>query len=363
MSSDSDATYQKAGVDVDRAGDALKRITERLGHTWPQGEGFGSVALPWGYFANVIDLGGTGCAITADGVGSKVLIAQMMHRYDTIGIDCVAMNVNDLLCVGAKPVSMVEYIGVQDPHPDMLDAISIGLYEGATQAEISIPGGEISQLPEVITGYRDGYGFDLVGMAIGTVALDRVIIGQDLREGDVIIGIESNGIHSNGLTLARRVLFDQCQYTIDSHPSQLRHILGEELLRPTYIYVKEAMGILDSGVSVKAMIHITGDGLLNLSRVKAKVGFRIENLPETMPIFSLIQQAGDISPEEMFTVFNMGIGFCIIVEEKDVDRVVSIVGSHGKRAMKIGSVIPDEHRRVFIDPQGLVGHGKQFVKA
>ena len=241
MSNDSDATYQKAGVDVDRAGDALKRITERLGQTWPQGGGFGSVALPWGYFANVIDLGGIGCAITADGVGSKVLIAQMMDRYDTIGIDCVAMNVNDLLCVGAKPVSMVEYIGVQDPHPDMLDAISIGLCEGAKQAEVSIPGGEISRLPEVITGRKDGYGFELVGMGIGTVALDRVIVGQHLREGDVIIGIESNGIHSNGLTLARRVLFDQSQHTIDSRPSLLPHTLGEELLRPTHIYVKEAI--------------------------------------------------------------------------------------------------------------------------
>jgi phosphoribosylformylglycinamidine cyclo-ligase len=287
----------------------------------------------------------------------------MMDRYDTIGIDCVAMNVNDLLCVGAKPVSMVEYIGVQDPHPDMLDAISVGLCEGATQAEVSIPGGEISQLPEVITGHRDGYGFDLVGMAIGTVALDRVIIGQHLREGDVIIGIESNGIHSNGLTLARRVLFDQSQYTVDSRFSQLPHTLGEELLRPTHIYVKEVMEILGNGVSVKAMIHITGDGFLNLSRVEAKVGFRIDDVPETMPIFSLIQQAGDISHEEMFTVFNMGIGFCIIVAENDVDRVLSIVHAHGKRALNIGSVIPDEHRRVFIEPHGLVGQGKQFSKA
>jgi phosphoribosylformylglycinamidine cyclo-ligase len=258
---------------------------------------------------------------------------------------------------------MVEYIGVQDPHPDMLDAISIGLCEGAQQAEVSIPGGEISQLPEVITGHRAGYGFDLVGMAIGTVALDRVIIGQDLHEGDVIIGIESNGIHSNGLTLARRVLFDQSQHTVDSRPSQLPHTVGEELLRPTHIYVKEAMEVLDSGVSVKGMIHITGDGLLNLSRVKATVGFRIDHVPETMPVFALIQQAGDISYEEMFTVFNMGIGFCIIVEQNDVDRVLSIVRSHGKRAMKIGSVIPDEHRRVFITPYDLVGEGKQFSKA
>jgi phosphoribosylformylglycinamidine cyclo-ligase len=311
----------------------------------------------------VIDLGGTGCAITADGVGSKVLIAQMMDRYDTIGIDCVAMNVNDLLCVGAKPISMVEYIGVQDPHPDMLEAISIGLCEGAVQAEISIPGGEISQIPEVVTGHKDGYGFDLVGMAIGVVALDQVIIGQDLCVGDAIIGIESNGIHSNGLTLARKVLFEQGQYTVDSRLSTLPYTLGEELLRPTSIYVKEVMDILGRGVSVKAMIHITGDGLLNLSRVKAKVGFRLDHVPEAMPIFSLIQQVGGISHEEMFAVFNMGIGFCIIVEATNVDCVLSTVHSHGKRALKIGEVIPDEHRRVFIEPYRLVGQGKQFLKA
>ena len=362
MSNDSDATYAHAGVDVDRAHHALKRITDRLGQTWPQGSGFGSVALPWGYFANVIDLGGIGCAMTADGVGSKVLIAQMMNRYDTIGIDCVAMNVNDLLCVGARPVSMVEYIGVQDPHPDVLDAISVGLCEGAQHADVSIPGGEISQLPEVITGCKDGYGFDLVGMAIGTVSLDRVIVGQNLREGDAIIGIESNGIHSNGLTLARRVLFDQSQYTVDARPAQLPHTLGQELLRPTHIYVKEVMEILHSGASVKAMIHITGDGFLNLSRVQAKVGFRIDALPETMPIFSLIQQAGDVSHEEMFAAFNMGIGFCIMVGESDVDRVMSIVRSHGKRAMNIGSVVPDEDRRVCITPYDLVGQGKSFSK-
>ena len=194
------------------------------------------------------------------------------------------------------------------------------------------------------------------------VALDRVIVGQDLCEGDAIIGIESNGIHSNGLTLARKILFDLRQYTTASRPFSLSHSLGEELLRPTHIYVNEVMDILDSGAAVKAMIHITGDGLLNLSRVKAKVGFRLNCIPEVMPIFSLIQQSGAISHEEMFTVFNMGIGFCIIVEEAEVDRVLSIVHSHGKQALKIGEVIPDEHRRVFIESHGLVGQGKKFFK-
>ena len=356
--------YHTARRNNDCVARALERMTGRLGRTWQQGDGkFGSVILPWGYFANVIDLGGIGCAITTDGVGSKVMIAQMLGRYDTIGIDCVAMNVNDLLCVGAKPVSMVEYIGVQDPRPDMLDGIAMGLCEGAMQAQVSIPGGEISQLPEVITGYKDGYGFDLVGMAIGTVSLNRIIIGQDLCQGDVIIGIESNGIHSNGLTVARRVLFDQCQYTVHTRLQQFVHTLGEELLRPTHIYVREVMDILDAGVSVKAMIHITGDGFLNLSRVEARVGFCIDTLPDMPSVFALIQQAGDISYAEMFSVFNMGIGFCVIVGEQDVDRVLSVIGTYGKQALRIGVVVPDTHRRVFITPYGLVGEGKTFIKA
>jgi len=358
-----DMTYQNAGIDPDRAGHALGRITARLAETWPKGPGFQSVMLPWGYFANVVDLGGIGCAITTDGVGSKVLIAQMMNKYDTIGIDCVAMNVNDLLCVGAKPVSMVEYIGVQDPHPDVLESISVGLCEGAKEAGVSIPGGEISQLPEVITGHKGGHAFDLIGMAIGTVDLDQIIIGQNICEGDVIIGIESNGIHSNGLTLARTVLFNKGCYAIDEQPAQLSHSLGEELLRPTHIYVKEVMGLLQSGVPVKAMMHITGDGLLNLSRVQSKVGFRVNSLPPMMPVFSLVQQAGDISHEEMFAVFNMGIGFCVIVSEGDVDQSLSVIRAYNKQAMKIGDVVLDENRRVFIEPYGLVGQGKKFLKA
>ena len=180
-----------------------RKIVDRIRQTWPAAGGVGAVKLDIGYFANVIDIGGVGLALCTDGVGSKSIVADMMKKYDTIGIDCVAMNVNDVICVGARPVSMVDYIAVGEADADMLGAIAIGLAEGARQAGISISGGEISQLKDVIRG------FDLVGMAVGLVPLDRIITGRDLVPGDVVIGIESNGIHSNGLTLARECFFEQ----------------------------------------------------------------------------------------------------------------------------------------------------------
>ena len=237
-----------------------------------------------GYFANVIDIGGIGLAICTDGVGSKSIIAQMMNRYDTIGIDCVAMNVNDAICVGARPISMVDYIAIEKADADILGAIAIGLVEGAKQAGISISGGEIAPLKDVVRG------FDLVGMAVGIVPLDRIITGRDLVPGDVVIGLESSGIHSNGLTLARHVFFERAQLSIDHVFPELGIPLAEELLRPTLIYVPEILDIIRTIPTVKALINITGDGLLNLPRVDAKVGFLIDDLPPVPAIFRLIQQ-------------------------------------------------------------------------
>jgi phosphoribosylformylglycinamidine cyclo-ligase len=182
------------------------------------------VCLPIGYFANVIDVGkNTGCAMTTDGVGTKVLIAQMMAKYDTIGIDCVAMNVNDLLCVGAVPISMVDCISMNHMNESVYQDILKGLAIGAALANISIVGGETSIMPNVITGYRDAVGFDLVGSAIGLVPLDKIIIGQNIEKWDVLIGIESSGIHSNGLTHAMDILSDGCDFSFS-----IKSMFGEE---------------------------------------------------------------------------------------------------------------------------------------
>ena len=309
-----DHLYKTAGVDTSAAQSGLQKIIASIKQTWPAPGALGAVKLDIGYFANVIDIGGIGLAICTDGVGSKTIIAQMTGRYDTIGIDCVAMNVNDVICVGARPISMVDYIAVENADAEMLGAIAIGLAAGAKQAGISISGGEISQLKDVIRG------FDLIGMAVGIVPLDRIITGRDLVPGDVIIGLESNGIHSNGLTLARQAFFERAKLPIDHIFPELGTPLGGELLRPTFIYVPEILDIIEQVPSVKALINITGDGLLNLPRVDATVGFEIDNLPPAPPVFRLIQQYGAVGNAEMFEVYNMGVGFCVLVAERDRDR-------------------------------------------
>jgi phosphoribosylformylglycinamidine cyclo-ligase len=363
MSQHPHTSYAAAGVDIEGVETGLQLLTARMRSTWPTADGPGAVKLDFGYYANVIDAGGIGIAITTDSVGSKVLIAQMLDRYDTIGIDCVAMNVNDLICVGARPLSMVDYIAIQKVEPKVLEAISVGLAEGARRAGISIPGGEIAQLPDVLRGVRADSGFDLAGAAIGTVPLDRILVGQSIEPGDVLIGVESSGVHSNGLTLARDVLFDQAGYAPAAIPPPLSEPLAEELLEPTHIYVNEAVDLLNQTVAVKAMMHITGDGFLNLTRVASDTGYVIEYLPEPPAIFSLIQRAGDVSAEEMFRVFNMGIGFCIVAAAGDVDRVMQIVETHGKRAYRLGYTVHDPDRRVHIKPYGLIGRGKSFARA
>jgi phosphoribosylformylglycinamidine cyclo-ligase len=348
--------YKAAGVDIAEADAGLRNIVGRITATWPKA-GLGKVQLPIGYFANVVDLGGIGLALCTDGVGSKAIVAQMMGKYDTIGIDCVAMNVNDLLCVGARPVSMVDYIAVERADAAMLDGIAIGLAEGARQAGVSISGGEIAQLRDVVRG------FDLVGTGIGTVALDRIIVGRDIAPGDAVIGLASSGIHSNGYSLARRVFFEQARVSVDHVFPELGCPLGEELLRPTFIYVPEILQILDQVRSVKALIHITGDGLLNLPRVVSEVGFVLDALPPPPPIFGLIEAHGGVARAEMFEVYNMGIGFCVVVADTDVPATLAILARHGRQASVIGHAVADPSRSVSLPQHKLVGRGKRFVPA
>jgi phosphoribosylformylglycinamidine cyclo-ligase len=347
--------YREAGVDTAVVGSGLAKIIAAIKGTWPSSGGPGAPVLEIGYFANVIDIGGgMGLAICTDGVGSKSIVAEMMKKYDTIGIDCVAMNVNDVICVGARPLSMVDYIGVEAADADMLGAIAIGLAEGARQAQISISGGEISPLKDSIRG------FDLVGMAVGLVPLNRIINGQDLVPGDAVIGIASSGIHSNGLTLARQAFFKNHSLSIDHVLPELGVPLGEELLRPTFIYVPEVLDILAQVPRVKALVNITGDGLLNLPRVAARVGFEIDNLPPVPPIFRLIQRYGEVEEPEMYEVFNMGVGFCVVAAERDCAAILTILQRHGRSAHVIGHVVADESKSVHLSAQGLLGQGKRF---
>jgi phosphoribosylformylglycinamidine cyclo-ligase len=364
MSTNPGFTYHQAGVDTLQASAGLKGLLHWVGQTHACRQGVGAVRLPIGYYANVIDIGhGTGLAISTDGVGSKLLVAQLMDKYDTVGIDCVAMNANDILCVGARPLSMVDYLAVQVPEARLLEQLGKGLYEGAMQANITIAGGELAQIGEMIKGVRDGYAFDLAATCVGTVPLDRILVGQDIEAGDVLIGLASAGIHSNGFTLARRVLLDREGLRVDQHVPELGRLLGEELLAPTRIYVREVCAMLDAQLPIKALLHITGEGLLNLRRVQAPMGFVLERLPEPQPIFRLIQARGRISEAEMYQVFNMGIGFCIVTTPAAAAQVPAIARQHGVVAYDLGRAVADPERRIWVRPKKLVSAGDALVSA
>ncbi len=356
-----EASYSGAGVNTEREEKGLAGLLGWVGKSLDFGRC--RPVLDFGYFATVLDLGnGQGLALSTDGVGTKLLVAEMLERYDTVGIDCVAMNVNDLLCVGAEPVAMLDYIAVQEADPAMLAAIGKGLYEGARRANISIPGGEIAQVRELIRGVREGRGFDLAGACVGLVPLDRVIVGQAIQPGDVVLGLPSSGIHSNGLTLARDVFFRRAGYAPDRQIPELGRSIGLELLEPTRIYVREVMALLRAGVEIRAMAHITSDGLLNLARVQAEVGYVLDTLPAPQPVFTLLQRLGGVSDEEMFQVYNMGIGFCLVVPAQAANRVLADLKEMGTEALVLGRAVADKDRKVRL-PNGLIGIGNAFRRA
>ena len=358
-------SYEKAGVDVAGAASALGRLLQWIGKAAhaPREPGIGTPVLESGYYASVLDLGGNlGLALCTDGVGTKLMVAQMMEKYDTVGIDCVAMNVNDLICVGAEPISMLDYIAVERTDPDIFEEIGKGLYEGARQANVSISGGEISQVKEMLRHEGNGLGFDLIGMGVGTVALDQLVVGREIDDDDVVIGLAANGLHSNGYTLARRTFFDAMGCTVDQHLPELGRTIGEELLRPTRIYVREAMEMLRSSARIKALINITGDGLLNLNRVHTATGFLIDSLPEPDPVFQLLQEGASVSDEEMFLTYNMGGGFCVVAPQDDVDTVSEIARKHGSEPSVIGRPVASLDGKVMVEEKGLVGQASAFTK-
>lgn len=357
-------SYQEAGVDISKEEKSLGNFVKYITDTFQFIQhGPGQVLSSIGYFANIIKITDTlGLALSADGVGTKVLIAQMMNKYDTIGIDCIAMNVNDIICTGAKPISFLDYIALQDPKEDLLDQLGQGFLEGARQAGIAIPGGETAQVRDLIQGIRPGYGFDVAGVGIGIIDPNRLIEGQDLADGDVIAGLSRSGLHSNGYSLARKILFEKGTFKVDTCLPELSKTLGEELLTPTIIYVSLVNELLAENLRINALINITGDGLLNLLRVKANVKFVITSLPDPLPIFPLMQKLGKISDDEMFKVFNMGIGFCVLVHPDDFDSVKAISHRFGIPCSQIGRVEKSPEKVVEVVPKKLKGVGRSFYK-
>jgi phosphoribosylformylglycinamidine cyclo-ligase len=339
--------YARSGVDqhaADRAVAALVGVLRTIDPGRPSRSVLGS-----GHYAAVLEVApNLGIAVGTDGVGSKLILAEQAGRFDTVGIDCVAMNANDVVCVGAEPFALLDYIAVERADADVLAAIGEGLKAGAEQAGVEIPGGEVAVLPELIRGHPSPRGFDLVGACFGTVELDAVVSGAKVRPGDAVIGIPSSGVHSNGLTLARRAL-----PSLDERPAELGGAtVGETLLEPTVIYVRAVTELLRSGADVRGLAHITSGGLLNLLRLDAAVGYDIDTPLPRLPVFELIAGRSRASEAELLEVFNMGCGFCVVVPDDQTDVAVELLDSHHGGTAVIGHVT-DEASVVRLP--GLVG--------
>lgn len=327
--------YAKAGVDQDAADAAVAGLVRALAGIKLDRPSL-QVPLP-GHYASVIKLDErTGIALSTDGVGTKLLIAEELGRFDTVGIDCVAMNVNDVICVGAEPLAMLDYIAVPSADPALCEQIGVGLARGAELAGVEIPGGELAQLGNLVSSA------DVSGACFGTVALDAIVDGSAVQPGDVVIGLPSSGIHSNGYTLARSAL-EGIGYDDD----RLGRPLGDVLLEPTEIYVKPIVELLRSPVDVRGLAHITSGGLGNLLRLAAEVGYEIDAPLPVPPIFGLIQELGAVSDEEMYDVFNMGCGFCVVVPPADEAAALELLRAHYPDAQRVGTATagPKQIRR------------------
>jgi phosphoribosylformylglycinamidine cyclo-ligase len=331
--------YAAAGVDTgqaDRAVDALVGVLRRIELDRPSASVLGS-----GHYASVLRVApNLGIAMSTDGVGSKLVVAEQADRLETIGIDCIAMNVNDVVCVGAEPIAMLDYLAVEQADPVALARIGEGLRAGAEAANIEIPGGELAVLPELIRGHPSPHGFDLCGTAIGTVALDAIVTGDAAAPGDALIGLPSSGVHSNGYTLARRALLDDGGLGLDDRPPDLAGAsVADALLEPTVIYVRGVLDLLRSDIPVHGLAHITGGGVRNLLRLGGdRIGFHVEAPLAAPPVFGLIERLGRVSAAEMWEVFNMGCGFVAVVPEERAGEAAELLGVRHPGAGRIGSV-------------------------
>jgi phosphoribosylformylglycinamidine cyclo-ligase len=361
--------YADAGVDEPREQRALGSMLHWFKKTYAFRRGIGATVAGIGHFANVLDLGhGIGVVLTTDGVGTKLLIAQELMRFDTVGIDCVANNVNDLLCLGAEPVAMLDYLAISEVDEQMLEDLAKGLCAGAEQAHISIPGGEIAQIGEMLSRHHRGPTVDVVGCALGVVSLSPastdlppLVDGRHITPGDAIIGLTSSGLHSNGYSLARKVLLHDARLPLPQHMDELGRTLGDELLEPTRIYVDAVLPLLRRRL-LKGLVNVSGGGLLSLGRLPVEVSYLIEDLPPPPPIFTLIQSRGSLPDTAMFAAFNMGIGFCLICDPSVVATVLRDVSAAGYQARHIGRVIEKPGKSISIAPAKLVGRGETFTQ-
>jgi phosphoribosylformylglycinamidine cyclo-ligase len=336
-------TYTDAGVNRQQRVEskkALKNLQETYRHSQ-----YGSVMhLPFG---NIFPVGeNTFLDLVIEGVGTKVLLAQLAQKYDTIGIDAVAMAVNDVIRSGAKPLAIADNIHAQASEPQLVKEWLKGIIQGAVEADCPVTGGETGDVAEIIKGLIQNAGFDMVVASVGKVEREEIITGENIKPGDPIIGLASSGLHSNGITMARKILFKQWggKYEPYDIPEGLGREIVLEALEPTRIYVKPLLKLARE-VRVKAAVHITGDAYLkfkNLANASPGIGFEFTNF-KPHPIFGLIQKTASelgytITDEEMFRTFNMGWGFGIIVDKTDSDKAMSFLGQDNIKPEMIGRV-------------------------
>jgi phosphoribosylformylglycinamidine cyclo-ligase len=352
-------TYAKAGVDRRLRAESKKNLQILL-ETYRFSRYGEVVQLPYG---NIFPAGKNRYLdLVIEGVGTKVLVAQLVEKYDTIGIDGVALAVNDVIRSGAKPLAVADNIHAQVSDPDLVKKWIKGIAKGAAEAECVVPSGEIGDVAEVIKGLVEGKGFDMVVSTIGEVARDKIIWGRDIKPGDVVLGLRGSGIHSNGVSLARKILFKQWggKYEPYDIPNGLHREIVYEVLEPMKIYVKPLLTIAER-LKIKAAVHITGDAYLkfnNLTKFSKDIGFEFDNF-NPQPVFELIQKTASelgsiITDEEMFKTFNMGWGFAVIVDKVNKDKAVDVLEKAGMQTEQIGHVTDLKGIKIFYKKRKIV---------
>lgn len=302
-------TYAQSGVDILAEDKAIAALVKNLTY---KRSGMGRPLTEIGHYAGLIDFGEYALALTTDGVGSKVLIANEMRKWDTIGIDCIAMNVNDLLAIGAEPLAFVDYIAVEKPDEHIMAEIGKGLRRGAEISRMTIVGGETASLPDMIRG------LDLAGTCLGAVKKSDIITGEKIEKGDVLFGLPGSGVHSNGYSLVRKIIREAGFSYKDPFPYDETKTTGEVLLTPTRIYM-EVLDVIKK-CEVHGLAHITGGGLRKLHRL-TKLGFDIDDPLPPQDIFRLLQEKGNVDDVEMYRTFNMGMGFVVVLPEGEVKKI------------------------------------------
>lgn len=320
----------KYQIDIGHVKKIQGSIWEKIKSTYSFRKGYGEAVPVFGHYGGIFKCGNEDLVIHTDGVGTKLLVAQELEKYNTVGIDAVAMSVNDILCVGAEPLVGVDYIALAKEDDNLVNQIMDGLVKGAEESNCAIVGGETALVPDIIKGGKKP--FDLTFTVVGRVK--KLILGNDITKGDVIVGLESSGIHSNGYTLARNAL-DMKEW-------------GEEMLVPTKIYVNPVVEMIDA-CDVHGLAHITGGSFSKLTRLNKEIGYNLDNLPEPKPIFkALHEKVKDV--KDMYTTFNMGVGMAIVLPEDRAGTVINIAKKHGVEATVIGSIT--EKKGVWLKHKG-----------